>query len=229
MAVIKSTENKIKNQPSLLKAIYYITRDDKISEVSFSDGMYFISATDTAEMYQQIRQAHNKNSGILAHHYVQSFSPDDKLTPEQAHQIGLELARKIAPEYLTLVATHIDKDHLHNHILINSVNTLTGYKWHDNNKTVRHLRNVSDEICRKNILSIIGESDKKGIDRATYNLALQGKSWKVELVKILDEAVLNCKSKIEFIDFLNKRNFLVRYKTAHITATKKRRKKRYSS
>jgi hypothetical protein len=137
----------------------------------------------------------------------------------------VNFVKTAAPNYQVVVATHVDRDHIHNHFIINSVNPQTGYKWHDNKDTVRHLREVSDELCRKYGLSVIDENTKSGIDQTTYQLAVKGKSWKVDLVKDLDEAILTCKSKLDFIDYLNKRDYKVRYKDIHITITKQGEKK----
>ena len=70
-----------------------------------------------SKMFYEIRRVFNKDSDILAHHYIQSFSPNEKITPELVHQIGAELAQKMAPGFQVIVSTHVDKDHLHNHIL----------------------------------------------------------------------------------------------------------------
>ena len=74
-------------------------------------------AEGLSKQFYEIRRYFNKDNGILSHHYVQSFSPNEKITPELAHQIGVELAQRVAPGFQVIVATHIDKDHLHNHII----------------------------------------------------------------------------------------------------------------
>jgi hypothetical protein len=219
MAVIKSISNAIKQEPSLLKALAYVTNPDK-AKIITTENCYG-NFEELAEQFKSVRIAHNKNNNILAHHFVQSFSPDDNITPEQAHKIGVALVQKIAPSYQVVLATHVDRDHIHNHFILNSVNPLTGYKWHDNKTTIRQIRKVSDELCREYGLSVIEKHDRKiGIDQITAQLAAKGRSWKVDLVKDLDEAVAVCRSKLEFIDYLNKHGYKVRYKDVHITITK---------
>ena len=141
------------------------------------------------------RFAFGKNDKILAHHYVQSFSPNEKITPELAHKIGEELAECVAPGFQVIVATHVDRDHIHNHFLINSVSTETGSKWLGNQATLKNMRAESDRLCRQYGLSVIDETTGlRGIDQATQKLAEQGKSWKVELCHALDEAKILCHS-----------------------------------
>lgn len=103
------------------------------------------------------REMFSKNDGIQAHHVIQSFKPDE-VTPEQANQIGLELAEKIAPGHEVSVYTHDDTDHVHNHLVINSVNFETGMKYQAHGKeAIERTRSMSDNICKKHDLSIVTE------------------------------------------------------------------------
>lgn len=184
------------------------------------------SATQTYKEFENMRKAFGQDKGVIAHHYFQSFQKDDEVTPELAHQIGVELARKMFPDFQVVVATHTDREHLHNHIIVNSCNILTGQKWYSNKKSLSDIRKESDKLCLKNGLSIIDTKSKyKGIDRTTYQLGLQGKSWKIQLVKDLEQAAKYCHSKDEFIRFLTERDYTVRYKDIHITITKNGEKK----
>ena len=88
-----------------------------------------------------------KNKGLCFRHYIQSFSPDEKLTPEEANQIGLEFAAKAWQGYGVLVSTHSDKGHIHNHFIIDTVNVETGRKLHEDIRNFERLRAISDEIC----------------------------------------------------------------------------------
>ena len=84
-----------------------------------------------------VRDAFNKDKNILAHHYIQSFSPNEKISPALAHKIGVELAQKVATGFQVVIATHVDREHIHNHIIINSVNMETGLKWKGNADTLK--------------------------------------------------------------------------------------------
>lgn len=184
------------------------------------------SSQNTYKDFENMRKAFGQDKGVIAHHYYQSFQKDDNVTPELAHQIGVELAKKMFPNFQVVVSTHIDREHIHNHIIVNSCNIVTGQKWHSNKKSLSEIRKESDNLCLANGLGIITrESKYKGIDRTTYQLGLKGKSWKINLVRDLEKAVECCKSKDEFISFLNKKDYTVRYTDRHITITKNGEKK----
>ena len=176
--------------------------------------------------FEIMRRVFNQDKGVIAHHYYQSFQKDDNVTPEQAHKIGVELAKKMFPNFQVAIATHIDREHIHNHILVNSVNIMTGQKWYSNKRSLSDIRRESDRLCLENGLGIIKKNNKyQGIDRITYQLGLKGKSWKINLVHDLDKAIGCCKSKDEFISFLNEKDYTVRYTDNHITVTKNSEKK----
>ena len=88
----------------------------------------------------------NKEKGLCFRHYVQSFHPDEKITPDQANEIGLEFAKRAWPGYGVLVATHSDRDHIHNHFVIDTVHTETGKKLHENRQNIERLRKINDEV-----------------------------------------------------------------------------------
>lgn len=101
------------------------------------------------------------DKGVLAYHIIQSFSPGEA-TPDQVHEIGCEFARRfLADRFECTVSTHLDKGHLHNHIVVNSVSYADGKMFRNNFDTYYHgIRQVSDELCRENRLSVI-ETDGK--------------------------------------------------------------------
>lgn len=232
MAICKEVEKKIKSHQYVFDSIAYTLSPEN----SNGDEKCFQAtclncdnngADSLSEQFYAVRKAFNKDNKILTHHYVQSFSPDEKVTPELAHKIGVELAQKIAPGFQVIVSTHIDKDHIHNHFLINSVNIDTGMKWKADKATRKNMRKVSDTICKQYGLSIIkNESGLRGIDQATQKLAEQGKSWKVELCKALDEATKICNSKKEFIEFMKHKSFVITRYEKDITFQKVGEKKK---
>lgn len=179
------------------------------------------SSQNTYKEFENLRRAYKQDKGVIAHHYYQSFQKDDNVSPELAHQIGVELATKMFPDYQVVVSTHIDKEHIHNHIIVNSCNMSTGQKWHSNKKSLAEIRNESDRLCMQNGLGIINyNSEYSGIDRGTYRAGTNNRSWKVNLVQDLNEAVEVCKSKEEFINFLKKREYEIKYTDANITIQK---------
>ena len=218
MAVNQTAENKIKTEAGLTEALAYITNPAKISEVSRLNCSG--SNSNTLDQFRLLRLAFNQNKGIIAHHFIQSFAPNDNVTPETVHRFGVEYAKLCFPTYQVVVSTHVDKEHLHNHIIVNSCNMITGRKYYDNKKTMSNNREISDKLCRKYGVSVISsKSEFKPIDQTTMQLALQHKSWKIQLLSDLDEAKESCKSKSEFISFFKNKNYEIRYEK-HITVHK---------
>ena len=237
----------IKSNAHMASAIDYIARDEKamplkdmkmylkerlehLNTIDTSLGerttLINCSPPDVYKEFEMVRKGFKQDKGVIAHHYYQSFQKDDNVTPEQAHQIGVELARRMFPNYQVAIATHIDREHVHNHIIVNSVNLVTGKKWYSNKRSLSDIRKESDKLCLEHGLGVIKENNKyQGIDRTTYQLGLKGKSWKINLVHDLDTAVESCKSKDEFISFLNEKDYTVRYTDSHITITKNGEKK----
>lgn len=217
----------IKSFSHVKNAIEYILNPSKSAYSSFVN-CYSGTSYDISIQFKNIRELFNKNDKILAHHYVQSFAPDDNITPEQAFEIGNRLAEKMAPGFQVVVSTHIDKDCIHNHIIINSVNPITGLKYTADNTSLAFARAESDKLCREYNLSVI-EKDKqnkfKSIDMTTYKLGVKGKSWKIKLTSDLDEALECCKTKDEFIKFFEERDYTIKYRDIHITFQKNGEKK----
>lgn len=184
------------------------------------------TAQNTYKDFENMRRAFGQDRGVIAHHYYQSFQKDDNVTAEVAHQIGVELAKKMFPDFQVVVATHVDREHVHNHLIVNSCNITTGQKWYSNKKSLSDIRKESDKLCLQHGLGIIQRNSRyKGIDRTTYQLGMKGKSWKINLLKDLDGAVQCCRSKDEFIRYLTERDYTVRYRDMHITITKNGEKK----
>lgn len=232
MAIVKEIKKSIKAQKYVNDSIAYILlpKDKSGEEKCFKFTCINCEGNEVDTLSKQfrfVRKAFDKDNNILAHHYVQSFSPNEKITPELAHQIGIELSKNVATGFQVIVSTHIDKDHIHNHFLINSVNIDTGMKWKADKATRKNMRKVSDTICKQYGLSTIkNESGLSGIDQATQKLAEQGKSWKVELCMALDEATQICNSKKEFIEFMKHKNFIITRYEKDITFQKVGEKKK---
>lgn len=237
----------IRDTSHMENAIDYITREEKalplteyknklqsqmahIQDVNQNEGerATYINCNciNTFKEFENMRRVFNQDKGVISHHYYQSFQKDDDVNPENAHTIGVELAKKMFPDYQVIIATHIDRQHLHNHIIVNSCNIITGQKWYSNKKSLSDIRSESDKLCLQNGLGTINKKSKyKTIDKTTYQLGVQGKSWKIQLIKDLDNAVEKCRSKEEFINFLKDNGYDIRYKDVHITITKIGQKK----
>ena len=154
---------------------------------------------------KQTRELFSKNDGIQAHHVIQSFKPDE-VTPEKANQVGLELAKKLAPNHEVAVYTHDDTNHVHNHIVINSVNFETGKKYQAHgNEAIERARSLSDEVCKNHDLSIVTEHNASVRHTlAEQHLLEKNKiSWKDELREAIEYARDNSTNFDSFKRHLN--------------------------
>ena len=226
MAYCKTIVQKIKSESYLSNSLAYITNPNKVSQVTFITENIVMPNTDVISIenaYRITRNLVNKNNKILAHHFVQSFGDYDNVTPELAHQIGLEFIKNNLSKYQVTLATHIDGGHIHNHFIINSVSPVDGLKFKDNKNSINALRQASDDLCVKYGLSIIDKGTQSKydvLDNATIQCAKKGTSWKVQLVKDLDEAFENCNTKNEFISFMKNKNYEIRWANKNITFRK---------
>ena len=139
--------------------------------------------------FKQTRALYGKENGIQAHTVIQSFKPGE-VTPEQCNQLGLELAEKIAPNHQVAIYTHTDKEHVHNHIVINSIDLETGRKYQSNKKQRDFVKRSNDEICREHGLSVperntaklrYTQAEKSLIEKDQY-------SWKDDLREKIENA-----------------------------------------
>jgi hypothetical protein len=141
-----------------------------------------------------------KAKNIKLFHYIQSFKPDET-TPELAHKIGIEFAKKVWGEdnRQVIISTHIDKGHIHNHIGVAGFG-FDGVKWYDNKTTLKRLRQASDEFCKQYGLSIIENNSAKGKQYNEWQESKKGKSWKDNLRDKIDKLIAD--SKVTTVDEL---------------------------
>ena len=151
------------------------------------------------------KKSYKKTDGINFYQYVQSFSPEENITPHQAHEIAIEFAEKAWTGYEVLVATHCDVQHIHSHFVINSVSFENGKKLCQNPNTLKSLRALSDEICGQHNLSTLEPYSKEGIKISTreYRTAVKGQSWKFKLMNDIDKAMNISGSKEDFINAMS--------------------------
>ena len=156
---------------------------------------------------------YKKTDGRMYYHLLQSFHPDENLTPETAHEIALRFAEENFPGYEVLVATHVDRNHIHSHMVINSVNAENGYKYHSDNKEIQRLRDSSDKLCLEYGLSVIetAPSKTKGMSSREYRAADKGQSWKLDLAMVIDEAMCYAVSKEHFIQLMELEGYQVNW------------------
>lgn len=155
--------------------------------------------------FMATKKSYGKTDGMNFYQYVQSFSPDENITPQKAHEVALEFAEKAWTGYEVLVATHCDAQHIHSHFVINSVNFENGKKLRQNPNTLKSLRALSDEICRHHNFSTLEPYIKDGMKISTreYRTAVKGQSWKFKLMNDIDKAMNISGSKEDFINAMS--------------------------
>lgn len=209
---------KIHPIKSTLKiALDYIMNSDK------TDGKILISSLNcnpiTAHLeFEQTKIECNSKAKVLARHLIQSFFPGET-TAEEAHQIGIELCDKILKgKYEYVLTTHIDKGHIHNHILFNNVSFETGKAYQSNKKTYHQIRNHSDNLCRKYKLSVIDEDYVKfkekyktnGKSYKEYIEFKKGKSWKHKLQIAIDHTINKANSYENFLKLMEEYGYEIK-------------------
>lgn len=155
--------------------------------------------------FMATKKSYGKTDGMNFYQYVQSFSLEENITPQKAHEVALEFAEKAWTGYEVLVATHCDAQHIHSHFVINSVNFENGKKLRQNPNTLKSLRALSDEICRHHNLSTLEPYSKDGMKISTreYRTAVKGQSWKFKLMNDIDKAMNISGSKEDFINAMS--------------------------
>lgn len=174
---------------TLSKALDYIQNPEK------TDGKMLVSSfgcsyeTADIEFEYTLSQALDKGSN-LAHHLIQSFEPGET-TPEQAHEIGRQLADAVTKgQHEYVLTTHIDKSHIHNHVIFCAVNFVDHHKYNSNKRTYYGIRNMSDRLCREHGLSVVVPGrGSKGKSYAEYQAEKTGTSWKGKLKTAVDTLI----------------------------------------
>ena len=151
--------------------------------------------------FMATKKIYGKDNGFFFYHYAQSFSPKEKITPVQAHEIALEFAEKAWSGHEVLVTTHCDREHIHSHFVINSVGFESGKKLRQSPSTLKQLRKLSDEICIAHGFSVLQpyQGGRKSMSSREYRTRLRGNSWKENLAKDIGTAMSYSGSKDEFI------------------------------
>lgn len=160
------------------------------------------------------KKLYGKTGGRMYYHLDQSFSPEEMITPEQAHKIAIEFAEEQFKGYEVLIATHVDAHHIHSHFVVNSVSFENGLKYHSSKDNIRKLREASDSICLKHGFSVVKPKEQKkttGIGTREYRIACKSSSWKMNLIVAIEAGMRRAKTKDEFLEFMKKRGYEVNW------------------
>ncbi|WP_192988302.1 relaxase/mobilization nuclease domain-containing protein [Carnobacterium mobile] len=166
------------------------------------------------------RMIYGKDDKVQAHTLIQSFKPGE-VTPEQANELGFELAQKVAAGHQVAIYTHTDKDHIHNHLVINSVNMDTGLKFQAHGqKAIREVKDANDQICLEHGLTIPEEPAKVRYTTAEKSLLEKGKSsWKDEIREVVDQVRGRTSNFKDFSALLNENGIDIKLRGKTITYT----------
>ena len=194
---------------TLKKAIDYICNGDKTDDEIYVT-THLCSRENAHKEFELTKKQFNSKTKTLAHHLIQSFVPEE-VSFEEAHQVGIELCDKILDgKYEYVLATHIDKDHIHNHIIFNTIDVDEGKVYHSYHGSYMNIRNQSDKICKDHGLSVIDQEIQKEINEIKrrkfvnwydWNEDKKGKSYKSRLQFDMDRTI---KQSINWQDFLSK-------------------------
>lgn len=189
----------------------YTVRDDKTEKQFYVTGINCDPASACKQMLQTKLQF-QKTGGILAFHGYQSFAPGEA-TPGTAHNIGVKLAQELWDDrFEVVVSTHLDKHHLHNHFVLNSVSFIDGKRYYDNNATYALMRQASDRLCKEYSLSVI-ENPERGKSKhyAEWKAETEGKpTWRGLIREDIDKAIASSMTMSQFIATIRKQGYEVK-------------------
>ena len=198
---------------TLSKAIAYILNPEKTDEKLLVSSYGCASETAAQEFEWTRKIAEQKGMNpvrIIARHVIQSFEIGE-VTPELAHEIGKQFADEIlGGKYEYVLTTHIDKDHVHNHLIFNAVDFVDYHAYKSYKRIYYDMREVSDRLCKENGLSVIPPSQNKGMGYKEYTEAKRGTSWKQKLKQTIDRLVITAKDYDDFLRLMQEAGYEIK-------------------
>ena len=195
------------------KAIAYILNPEKTDEKLLVSSYGCASETAAREFEWTRKIAEQKGMNpvrIIARHVIQSFEVGE-VTPELAHEIGKQFADEIlGGKYEYVLTTHIDKDHVHNHLIFNAVDFVDYHAYKSYKRIYYDMREVSDRLCKENGLSVIPPSQNKGMGYKEYTEAKRGTSWKQKLKQTIDRLVITAKDYDDFLRLMQEAGYEIK-------------------
>ena len=195
------------------KAIAYILNPEKTDEKLLVSSYGCASETAAREFEWTRKIAEQKGMNpvrIIARHVIQSFEIGE-VTPELAHEIGKQFADEIlGGKYEYVLTTHIDKDHVHNHLIFNAVDFMDYHAYKSYKRIYYDMREVSDRLCKENGLSVIPPSQNKGMGYKEYTEAKRGTSWKQKLKQTIDRLVITAKDYDDFLRLMQEAGYEIK-------------------
>ena len=216
MPIIHFINNKTQTAGGMRNVLNYVSRKEKtVSEDKrYVTGVNCSPETALDEM-TATKNLYHKPDGRLYYHLVQSFPSGYDIEPELAHKIAVELAEKAFGKFEVVVATHIDREHIHSHLVLNSVSFEDGKKYHSNKESVEELMKLSDEICQHYGVHVL-DTPKKRMNKdflsdSEYRSAKRGESFKWELMNVINQVMKQARSKKQFCYLMKQQGYDVRW------------------
>ena len=215
MATFTAIKNRGGGRGALGGVLRYVQQEEKTTweDRRLVSGWNCTAQSVCSEM-QLTKERFHKTDGRQYYHFVQSFAETDDLTPQEAYAIAMELVQREFPNFEVLVATHIDTNHLHSHLVVNSVSFQDGRKLHQSAADLQAHRIANDEICVAHGLEILPPPQKqvkqKRMSTREYRSAAKGESWKFRLMNTIDQCMRYAASKEEFISLMESEGYQVR-------------------
>lgn len=193
------------------KLIRYVINPDKTDEMTLVSGIGCEVKSAYSEM-MQTKELFHQTDGVQAYHIIQSFSPEE-IDGETAHELGQQFAEEYLKDYQVVIATHVDKHHVHNHLVLNSVSDKTGKKYHSSPESYyKQIRTISDRLCREYGLSVIMNPARNSLSYMEWKLQQNGI---LTLRELFDQDVKECLSQAmdvgQFYALMEDRGYAVRH------------------
>ena len=195
---------------TLKKAMDYIENPDKTDNKLLVSSFACSYETADIEFEMLLAQAYQKGNN-LAHHLIQSFAPGEA-TAEQAHEIGKQLADEVLQgKYPYVLTTHIDKGHVHNHLIFCAVDMVNQRKYISNKQSYAYIRRTSDRLCKEHGLSVVKPDQSKGKSYAEWDAQQKGTSWKAKLKVAIDSAIPQAKDFDDFLRLMQAQGYEIKH------------------
>lgn len=199
-------------QATVHKAVNYICNPPKTDE-SILISSFGCSPETAAFDFKFALSKTNQADPNKAFHLIQAFAPGE-VSYKEAHQIGVELANKLLEgKFSYIVSTHIDKGHVHNHIIFCAADNVNHEKYHDCKQTYYHIRRLNDELCSKHQLSVISPTNQRGKSYKEWTSGRNGTSWKIKLKQDIDEAIQNADTYEQCMELIRAKGYEIKGET----------------
>jgi len=216
-SAVKATTNYVKDEEKTLlnRTMDYVRNSDKTEKEFFVSAGHCTPET-VVEDFMSAKEIYGDEEREISHyHLIQSFSPGEEVTPELVHKLGLELAERICKgRFQYLVTTHLDKAHLHNHIVINGISFTDGKHFLNNKYRVREIRKISDEICKEYGLRTISSKNYLYGD-GNRNPHIRGDSRKLLAKSVIDAVIAESVTLFDFSEKLKAQGYTVNLNPNH--------------